>query len=149
MNCVRQACVCVLLLLVASVAGAATVEEALVLVVDASSTLAQPDALAIRKAFMGLNATVQGQSFSAIINDSDASLRPAFLQHIVGFSEQAYQRRVLTLTLQQGRGKPSAYGDETALLQALHADNRIVTFMWQSHAARLGNLKVLKVLWQR
>jgi hypothetical protein len=141
----RRQWLCLLCLLLG---GTAAAGDALVLVGSARGDLATPDTLTIRKAFLGLNTTLAGRPVRALMNQSDPALRQAFLQNVMGFSEQAFQRRVLTLKLQQGRPEPRAFDDESALARALQADGNGISYMWQSHAERTLGLRVLKVLWQ-
>jgi hypothetical protein len=122
--------------------------DALVLVVRADSPIQSLDSLQIRKAFVGLTVTADGGTVRPLINDSLPMLRTAFLQHIVGLSEQMYQRRTLTLALQQGRALPPAFTSQTELLRELAASPYAVTYMWLSMAQTSSQLRVVRVLWR-
>ena len=132
-------------LVLASPAGAA---DALVLVVPARSPIQSLDSLQVRKAFVGLSVTVNGGTIVPLINNSQESLRAAFLQHVVGLSEQMYRRRTLTLALQQGRASPVVHTQQAELLRELEANAFSVTYMWQSSAAGLDQVRVVRVLWR-
>jgi hypothetical protein len=122
--------------------------DALVLVVRVDSPIQSLDSLQIRKAFVGLTVTADGSTVRPLINDSLPMLRTAFLQHIVGLSEQMYQRRTLTLALQQGRALPPAFTSQTELLRELAASPYAVTYMWLSMVQTSSQLRVVRVLWR-
>jgi hypothetical protein len=122
-------------------------DQALVIVVRADSPIQALDALQVHKAFLGLTVTVDGNPLRPLINDSQPALHDAFLQHVVGSSEQNYRRRMLMLTLQQGRPAPPVHRQTAELIKALEADPHAITFMWQSSAAPLRQLKTVRVLW--
>jgi hypothetical protein len=122
--------------------------DALVLVVPARSPIQSLDSLQVRKAFVGLSVTVDGGTIVPLINNSQESLRAAFLQHVVGLSEQMYRRRTLTLALQQGRASPVVHDRQAELLRSLEANPYSVTYMWQSTVAGLDQVRVVRVLWR-
>ena len=82
-----------------------------------------------------------------IINESNESLRMAFLQHVVGLTEQMYQRRRLSLELQQGVTRPLAVRDQHQLVDRLRMLPTGVSFMWRSEAQREPELRILRVIW--
>ena len=122
--------------------------DALVLVVRADSPIRSMDSLSVRKAFVGLTVSVDGITVRPVINNSQPALHTAFLQHVVGLSEQMYQRRTLTLALQQGRALPPVYTEESELVRALVANPNTVSFMWQSAADRAREIRSIRVLWR-
>ena len=126
----------------------AVAADALVLVVPVRSPIQSLDSLQVRKAFVGLSVTVNGGTIVPLINNSQESLRAAFLQHVVGLSEQMYRRRTLTLALQQGRAAPVVHSQQAELLRDLEANTFSVTYMWQSTAAGLDQVRIVRVLWR-
>lgn len=121
--------------------------DALVLVTHQSSPVQALNASEVRRVFMGLTVSAPQGPIRPIINDSSESLRMAFLQHVVGLSEQMYQRRRLSLELQQGVTRPLAVRDQGLLLERLRRLPTGISFMWRSEAQRLPELRVLRVIW--
>jgi hypothetical protein len=131
-------------------AGPAVADHAVVLVARADAQIASIDPLDLRKLYLGLLVrTPDDVAIRAAINRSDAELYEIFLQVVMAMSSRAYDRRLLTLTLQAGRRRPDAYLNGRALVQAIKDDAHLVTFMWMEDTERAGDLKVLRVLWKR
>jgi hypothetical protein len=122
--------------------------DALVLVVRTDSPIQALDSLTVRKAFIGLTVSSNGFIVRPLINATQPSLQAAFLQHVVGLSEQMYERRALTLALQQGLAQPTKFEDQTELLRVLLANPYAVTFMWQSTASGIREIRVIRTLWR-
>jgi hypothetical protein len=135
------------LALLAVCASAGTAADQLVLVTGRGSPITRIEPLEVRKLFVGLSAQADGRPLRAIHNESDGTLRPYFLQHVVALSGSSYERRRLELTLQQGRQRPQEVRTLDELVQALGRDGQAVSYMWRSTAERTGQLKVLRVLW--
>jgi hypothetical protein len=128
-------------------ATCALAADALVLVVRTDSPVQALDSLAVRKAFIGFTVSAGSAPLRPLVNATEPSLRAAFLQHVVGLSPQMYQRRTLTLVLQQGLAPPVVLTDQQALLRALRSSPYAVTFMWQSAADRLDGIRIVRTLW--
>ena len=62
-------------------------------------------------------------------------------------SESTYERRVLSLTLQQGRTAPPLYRNTKMLLDAVATDPAAVSYAWAADVAKDPRIKVLRVLW--
>jgi hypothetical protein len=62
-------------------------------------------------------------------------------------SESAYERRVLALTLQQGRTAPPLYRNTKMLLDAVATDPAAVSYAWAADVAKDPRIKTLRVLW--
>ncbi len=131
------------------VAGSAIAQTPgdLVLVTHQSSPISALSAGEMRRVFMGLTVSVPQGPLRPIINASSDSLRTAFLQHVVGLSERMYQRRRLSLELQQGVTRPQSVNDPKQLLERLRSTPTGISFMWRGDALRLQELRILKVIW--
>ena len=131
------------------VAGSAIAQTPgdLVLVTHQSSPISALSAGEMRRVFMGLTVSVPQGPLRPIINASSDSLRTAFLQHVVGLSERMYQRRRLSLELQQGVTRPQSVSDPKQLVERLRGTPTGISFMWRSDALRLQELRILKVIW--
>jgi hypothetical protein len=121
--------------------------EQLVLIVSADSKIAQLDSHEVRKLFLGLTVTQNGNRLRPVLNETDARVKEIFLQNIVSMSDITYDRSVLRLTLIQGQRQPTAYKDLTALLQAVAAGPDAVSYVWAKEVAHDRRIRVLRVLW--
>jgi hypothetical protein len=142
----RIAATAVLLTLLAA-GTPALADEQLVLIVGADSKIAQLDSLEVRKLFLGLTVTQNGNRLRPVLNETDARVKEIFLQNIVSMSDITYDRSLLRLTLIQGQRRPSAYGDIALLLKAVAADPSAVSYAWSKDVTRDPRLRILRVLW--
>jgi hypothetical protein len=121
--------------------------DRLVLIVSARSQVDSLNSLEIQKLFLGLTVVSNGVVLHPLRNESDELMRQIFFQSIISMSEPSYDRRVLALTLQQGRTGPPLFHDEKALIESVGADPAAVSFAWAADVARNPRVKVLRVLW--
>jgi hypothetical protein len=137
------------LLLALVVAGAtpARAGEQLVLIVSARSDLTQLGSAAVRKIFLGLTVTRSGNRIHPLLNESDAHLKAVFLQNVVSMSDETYDRRILRLTLQEGRTLPAGFRDTAQLLDAVAEDPYAVSYVWMKDVEMDKRIRVLRVLW--
>jgi hypothetical protein len=136
----------VLLALLAA-ATPALAGEQLVLIVSADSKVEQLDSLELRKLFLGLTVTHNGNRLHPVLNETDARVQEIFLQNIVSMSDITYDRRLLRLALIQGQTQPTVYKDIALLIAALAADPSAVSYAWAKDVARDGRIRILRVLW--
>jgi hypothetical protein len=120
--------------------------DRLVLIASASGTVSSLNSLEIQKLFLGLTVVANGGDLHPLRNDSDGSMRELFYQDIISMSEATYERRLLSLTLQQGRTTPPIYRDSRALFNAVAADPHAVSYAWAADARRDARIRILKVL---
>ena len=142
----RFAATAVLLTLLAA-GTPALADEQLVLIVSADSKIAQLDSLEVRKLFLGLTVTQDGNRLRPVLNETDARVKEIFLQNVVSMSDITYDRSLLRLTLIQGQRQPTAYRDIALLLKAVAADPSAVSYAWAKDVARDSRLRILRVLW--
>ena len=121
--------------------------EQLVLIVSADSKVEQLDSLEVRKLFLGLTVTHNGDRLRPVLDEADARVKEIFLQNIVSMSDTTYDRNVLRLALIQGQIKPIAYKDIALLLKAVEADPTAVSYVWAKDVAHDSRIKILRVLW--
>lgn len=119
-----------------------------VLIVSSRSHFAPLDLLEVRKLFLGFPVLRDGQALHPLRNQSDPRLDQIFLQNIVGMSDTTYDRRVLTLLLQQGRSPPPSLRSGAQLLAAIEQDDYAVSFAWNTDVANWPQVKAIKVLWR-
>jgi hypothetical protein len=142
----RIAATAVLLTLLAA-GTQALADEQLVLIVSADSSISQLDSLKVRKLFLGLTVTQDGNRLRPVLNETDARVKEIFLQNIVSMSDITYDRSLLRLTLIQGQRQPTAYKDIALLLKAVAADPSAVSYAWSKDVAHEPRIRILRVLW--
>jgi hypothetical protein len=121
--------------------------DQLVLIVSADSKVQQLDSLEVRKLFLGLTVTQNGDRLRPVLDEADARVKEIFLQNIVSMSDTTYDRSLLRLALIQGQIKPIAYKDIALLLKAVEADPTAVSYAWAKDVAHESRIKILRVLW--
>jgi hypothetical protein len=125
----------------------AVAADRLVLIVSANSPVAALNSPEIQKLFLGLTVMTNGDVLRPLRNESEEFIRQIFFQSIVSMSESAYERRVLALTLQQGRTAPRLYRNTKMLLDAVATDPAAVSYAWAADVAKDPRIKTLRVLW--
>jgi hypothetical protein len=137
----------IVMLLCLGAATGAFADETVVLIVSADSKVAQLDSLEVRKLFLGMTVTHDGERLRPLVNESDPEMKDIFLQNIVSMTDMTYDRRLLRLTLQSGRSLPDVYRDTAALLNAVAADPHAISFARAREVQHDRRIKVLRVLW--
>ena len=117
------------------------------LIVSADSKIEQLDSREVRKLFLGLTVTQQGERLRPVLNESDPRVQEIFLQNVVSMSDTTYDRSVLRLALIQGQVKPIAYKDISLLLKAVIGDPTAVSYAWAKDVAREPRIKILRIIW--
>jgi hypothetical protein len=122
-------------------------DETVVLIVSAESKVEQLDSLEVRKLFLGMTVTHNGDRLRPMLNEADSRLKGVFLQNIVSMTDMTYDRRILLLALQGGRSLPAVYTNSTTLINSVAADPTAVSFTWAKDVQHDKRIKVLRVLW--
>jgi hypothetical protein len=135
------------LLTLLTAATPALAGEQLVLIVSAASKIEQLDSLEVRKLFLGLTMTHDGNRLRPVLNESDDRVKQIFLQNIVSMSDITYDRRLLRLSLIQGQTQPTAYKNITLLINSVAADPSAVSYAWAKDVAHETRIRILRVLW--
>ncbi len=139
---------CLSLIVSALFSQAAVADDALVLISSTDSSIKSLTSLEIRKLYLGLTVTDdEGNLIRAVVNDTDVRLMDIFLQNVMAMSQSAYNRRLLTLTLQTGRRRPAFVSDGQALHSLVENNRFLVTCVWKSEVTPDANVKIIKVLW--
>jgi hypothetical protein len=121
--------------------------EQLVLIVSAGSKIEQLDSLELRKLFLGLTVTHDGNRLRPVLNEADGRVKEIFLQNIVSMSDITYDRRLLRLSLIQGQTQPTAYKNIALLINSVAADPSAVSYAWAKDVAHEPRIRILRVLW--
>jgi hypothetical protein len=122
-------------------------DETVVLIVSAESKVEQLDSLEVRKLFLGMTVTHNGDRLRPLLNEADPRIKDIFLQNIVSMTDMTYDRRILLLALQGGRSLPTVHTNTTTLINSVAADPTAVSFAWARDVQRDKRIKVLRVLW--
>ena len=146
-NSVNKIAAAAVLAALLAATGPVSAAEQLVLIVSADSKVEQLDSLEVRKLFLGLTVTHNGDRLRPVLDEADARVKEIFLQNIVSMSEATYDRSVLRLALIQGQIKPIAYKDITLLIKAVIADPTAVSYAWAQDVVHDPRIKILRVLW--
>jgi hypothetical protein len=125
----------------------ASADETLVLIVGAASKVDQLDSLEVRKLFLGMTVTHNGDRLRPLLNEAEPRLKDVFLQNIVSMTDMTYDRRLLRLALQGGRALPAIYADTVTLIDAVATDPTAVSFAWAKDVQQDKRIRVLRVLW--
>jgi hypothetical protein len=125
----------------------ASADESLVLIVSADSKVEQLDSLEVRKLFLGMTVTHNGDRLRPLLNEAEPRLKDVFLQNIVSMTDMTYDRRILRLALQGGRSLPVAYADKVKLINSVAADPTAVSFAWAKDVQQDKRIRILRVLW--
>src|ERR1700692_286261 len=131
----------------AAVTTSASADETLVLIVSADSKVDQLDSLEVRKLFLGMTVTHNGESLRPLLNEAEPRLKDVFLQNIVSMTDTTYDRRLLRLALQGGRSLPAVYADKGVLINAVATDSTAVSFAWAKDVQHDKRIRILRVLW--
>jgi hypothetical protein len=146
-NSVSKFTATAVLLTLLAAAAPAFADEQLVLIVSAGSKVEQLDSLELRKLFLGLTVTYDGNRLRPVLNETDARVKEIFLQNIVSLSDITYDRRLLRLALIQGQTQPAVYKNIGQLIAAVAADPNAVSYAWAKDVAHDARIRILRVLW--
>jgi hypothetical protein len=146
-NSVSKFTATAVLLTLLAAAAPAFADEQLVLIVSAGSKVEQLDSLELRKLFLGLTVTYDGNRLRPVLNETDVRVKEIFLQNIVSLSDITYDRRLLRLALIQGQTQPAVYKNIGQLIAAVAADPNAVSYAWAKDVAHDARIRILRVLW--
>jgi hypothetical protein len=123
-------------------------DVAVVLVTDKDSPIQLISSLDIRKAYLGILVTVDGNTVRALRRRDDERLNQIFLQSVIAMSERSYERRLLSLMLKFGTPRPDVVGDSDELLESLARFPSSIAYMWKRDAEKDPRVRIIGVLWQ-
>lgn len=129
----------------ASAAGGAAV----VLVTAESDPEFQLSSADVRKLFLGFTVVHAGSALRPVRNRGDELIDKIFLQHVMTMSAEAYERKLLTMTLQQGQPRPLEVRSREALVKALLGIPHSVSFAWETDLEGVQGISVVRVLWRQ
>ena len=101
----------------------------------------------IRLLFLGFSVSKNGQRFIPILNSTDYDMYQSFLQKIMHMTEKAYRRKLITGTFKFGNDKPASFDQQDKLITTLEETPASITFMEESAARQLDNIRIVQQLW--
>jgi hypothetical protein len=145
----RWRCATVLLLVAfAAMPQVSWAERAVVLVTHKDNLIEEISTLEIRKAYLGISVTIDGQTVRAYRLANDDELNQIFMQSVMAMSERSYERRLLSFVLKFGRPRPIEVGSPSELSDSIDANRNSIGYMWKQDAEADSRLQIIKVLWQ-
>ncbi len=102
----------------------------------------------LRRVFLGIPVTVNGEIIKALRNTSDPLLNEIFLQKVVYMSERRYKRQLISQTFRTGQTRPPYFEVEDNLVEALKSVSGSVSVMWARDAEKNSDLHIIQVLWK-
>ena len=112
------------------VAQISRADVAVVLVTGNDSPIQNISSLDIRKAYLGISVTIDGNTIRALRRRDDDRLNQIFLQSVIAMSERSYERRLLSLMLKFGTPRPAEVDDSDELLESLVEIPSSIAYMW-------------------
>lgn len=137
-----------LLLVVAPLPADKLREVALVLVSGTDLGGGQLTPNQLRRVFLGIPLSVNGQDIRALRNTSDPLLNEVFLQKVVYMSARRYERQLVSQTFRTGQIRPPRFDARSDLVQGLKSIPGSVSVMWERGARKDTDLHIIQVLWK-
>jgi len=103
--------------------------------------------LELRKLFLGFLVVHDHHILQPVRNRSDDRLDQVFMQHVMAMSADTYERRLLALTLRQGRPRPMEVHSHDELVQAFLTKPHCVSFAWRSRLKGMTGVHTIMTLW--
>ncbi len=116
------------------------------MLVSSTDQVAPLSSLDLRKLFLGLPITQEGQQLQAVIYQPDSEMRDIFLKTVVGMTSRSFERKVLQARLSFGARIVPTYRSKTEVVEALQEKQLVVSFMPFSDA-QFYELEVVQTLW--
>ncbi len=102
----------------------------------------------LRRVFLGIPVSVNGEYIRALRNTSAPLLNEIFLQKVVYMSKRRYKRQLVSQTFRTGQIQPPDFKTHDDLVQALKSVPGSVSVMWKKDAKKDAALHVVQVLWK-
>ena len=130
------------------VAQTSLADVAVVLVTHKDSPIESISSLDIRKVYLGISVTIDGNTIRALRRRDDERLNQIFLQSVIAMSERSYERRLVSLMLKFGTPRPKVVDDSDELFESLVSIPSSIAYMWKSDAEVDSRVRIIGVLWQ-
>lgn len=133
------------LLLLLPVDGQA--RDTVVLVAAESCPVDSIDSLDVRKVYLGIAVTINGNHIRPLRLIGDERLDQVFFQSIVAMSRKSYERRALSLALKFGTPRPAEYDDLETALTMIQLIECSIVYAWADDLVDRPGIKILRPLW--
>lgn len=120
----------------------------IVLVAGANTYVPPLTPAEVRKLFLGVVITKDGQRIEPLLNLTDSLLHEVFLQKVVFMSSENYERQLSARINHLGDPRPQEYSDPWQLISALRSRRGAVSYMWAKDARPRMGLKIVQELWK-
>ena len=124
-------------------------EPTLVLVANPRVTFKTLSIGEVRRLFLGIPVTKDGERLIPLRNYSSPLLKQVFLQKIIFMSERNYERQLMHRTFRFGNSRSKFLNDTDSVVQALEKTVNGVSYMWSSDAAKIGHFQIIGVAWSK
>lgn len=101
----------------------------------------------LKRVYLGLPVTRNGEEVTPIRNHSDMLLHEVFLQHIIFMSSRNYERQLTSKTLRSGKKRISEHSSHQELINDMHMSKNGVTYLWEDDALKYPDVIILQRLW--
>ena len=137
-----------LVLLTCVLTSSAQAERSVVLVTGENCAMKSISMLDVRKAYLGISVSYEGQHVRAFRLNNDEELNRVFFQTVVAMSERSYDRRLLSMLLKYGTPRPEEVQDLAALVVALSDSSCGIAYVWSDDIQPTNGLRNIRLLWQ-
>jgi len=103
----------------------------------------------VRRLFLGIPVSRNGERLIPLRNYSSPLLKQVFLQKIIFMSERNYERQLMHRTFRFGNSRSEILNDIDSVVQALENTVNGVSYMWSSDAAKIGRFQIIGVVWSK
>lgn len=126
----------------------AAAERTVVLVTSTACPVNSIDSLDVRKAYLGVLVSIDGNHLRPLRLNGDEHLNRVFFQSIVAMSRKSYERRVLSLALRFGTPRPVELEGVDVALEVVRRTECAIVYAWSTDVLDEPGIKILKPLWQ-
>ena len=125
----------------------ATADRTVVLVTGESCPVEKLDVLDVRKVYLGIAVTLDGNHIRPLRFTGDEQLNRIFFQSIVAMSRKSYEKRALSLALRSGTPRPAEIDDLDVALGIVRRVECSIVYAWSDELAGRDGIKILQPLW--
>lgn len=126
----------------------ATADRTVVLVTGESCPVEKLDVLDVRKVYLGIAVTLDGNHIRPLRFTGDEQLNRIFFQSIVAMSRKSYEKRALSLALRSGTPRPAEIDDLDVALGIVRRVECSIVYAWSDELTGREGIKILQPLWR-
>lgn len=126
----------------------ATADRTVVLVTGESCPVEKLDPLDVRKVYLGITVSLNGNHIRPLRFTGDEQLNRIFFQSIVAMSRKSYEKRALSLALRFGTPRPPEISDLDMALGIVRRIDCSIVYAWSDELTGRDGIKILQPLWR-